>query len=56
MDREYIKAVAYYADCLMRLLVDCDNGDFVDDVINTVSCADFDNLDLLRAYAEEDET
>lgn len=54
MDREYIESVAYYADCLMRLLIECNNGDFVDEVVNTVCAADFGNLDMLMAYAEDE--
>ncbi len=53
MDSEYIKSVVYYADCLMRLLIECDNGDFVDDVLNTINNADFDNLDMLRSYIDD---
>lgn len=40
MNREYIKSVAYYADCLMCLLIECGN-------------ADFDNLDMLRRYIDD---
>lgn len=53
MDREYIKSVAYYADCLMRLLIECDNENFVDDVLNTINNADFGNLDMLRSYIDD---
>lgn len=53
MDSEYVKSVAYYADCLITLLLECDNGDFVDNVINCVSAADKDGLDDLRAYMED---
>lgn len=53
MDSEYIKSVAYYADCLITLLLACENGDFVDAVCNCVLYADKSGLDDLMAYAED---
>ena len=51
MDSEYIKSVAYYADCLITLLLECEDGDFVDAVTNCVCAADKGGLDDLMAYA-----
>lgn len=53
MDSEYIKSVAYYADCLITLLLECESGDFVDAVCNCVLYADKSGLDDLIAYAED---
>lgn len=53
MDSGYVKSVAYYADCLITLLSDCKNDDFVASVINCVCGRDKGGLDDLIVFAED---
>ena len=53
MDSEYIKSVVYYANCLITLLLECENDDFIDTIANCIACADKDGLDDLICYAED---
>lgn len=52
MDAEYIRAVVYYANCVVTLLEECENGDFVDSVINAIASADTQALGELFTFAE----
>lgn len=54
MDAEYIRAVVKYANCVVRLLEECENEDFVDSVINAIASADKLALGELFTFADSE--
>lgn len=53
MTREELKSISYYSKCVMRLLSDCDDADFVDSICNGIMWNDEQTIDeAVQAYAK----